>query len=160
MLTSILQSFRYVGHFYPLAVLRIYVGVIFFSKALQREANGFLEQPHLAASIEQWVPTTLPPEWLQSFYESVMVSQWQLFSYIIFSCELLVGLSYLLGFGIRPISWIGILLSANFLYISSPLEAPFYKMLMVLIFLLALLGAGRCFGIDYYFFKRIRGLWW
>ena len=160
MLTALLQSLRYLGHLYPLALLRVYLGFLFFTQALERKNSGFLDTPHLAAKIEEWLPQTLPPSWLQSFYESLVVPHWQLFSYIIFFCEGIVALSYLLGFGVRPISWIGILLCLNFLYISPPLEATLYKTLIVTFFTMAWLGAGRCLGIDYYFFKRVRGIWW
>ncbi len=160
MFTALLQSLRYLGHFYPLAFLRIYLGFVFLSQALERKSSGFLDTPHLAAMIEEWLPQSTSPTWLQVFYESTVVPQWQLFSYIILFCEMIIGLSYILGFGVRSISWIGIILCFHFIYISSPLETTLYKILMATFFTMAWLGAGRCLGIDYYFFKRVRGIWW
>jgi thiosulfate dehydrogenase (quinone) large subunit len=31
---------------------------------------------------------------------------------------------------------------------------------LVLFLILAWLGAGRCLGLDYFFYKRDRGMWW
>ena len=94
MFLALLQSLRYLGHFYPLALLRIYLGFVFLNSSLERKNSGFLDTPHLAAKIEEWLPQSTPPLWLQTFYESTVVPQWQLFSYIIFFCEMIIALSY------------------------------------------------------------------
>jgi thiosulfate dehydrogenase [quinone] large subunit len=35
-----------------------------------------------------------------------------------------------------------------------------HKLHFVLFLVLAWLGAGRCLGLDYFFYKRDRGIWW
>jgi thiosulfate dehydrogenase [quinone] large subunit len=46
------------------------------------------------------------------------------------------------------------------LFISGPASEDFYKTILAIHLILAWVGAGRCLGFDYYFFKRRRGFWW
>jgi thiosulfate dehydrogenase [quinone] large subunit len=160
MFTAFFESFRYVGYFYPIAILRIFIGYRFLQSGLDRLSGDYLIQPRLAAEVSQWLPQSAAPVWYKNLLSDYMVQNWQVFSYIIMYCEFLVGLSFIFGFIVRPSALVGFLLCANILFISSPSTSELYQLYMFAILILFWLGAGRCMGFDYFFFKRQRGLWW
>jgi thiosulfate dehydrogenase [quinone] large subunit len=47
MLISFFESMKYMGHLWPIALFRLYVGYIYVSTALAKIQQGFLEQPVL-----------------------------------------------------------------------------------------------------------------
>ncbi len=160
MLVAFFESLKYVGHLLPLSFLRLYLGYYFISRAVERFDGDFLLQPRLASAINTWLPQSNAPDWYRSLVQTVVLPQWQIFSYTITYAELLIGISFLIGFAVRPMAILGMFLMINFIYISSPDVADLYKVLLVTFLAMAWLGAGRCFGLDYFFFKRHRGIWW
>jgi thiosulfate dehydrogenase [quinone] large subunit len=160
MILAFFQSIKYVGHIVPLALFRIYFGYLILIKAIERSGNGFLEQPRLAAMVTEWLPLSSAPQWYKTLAEPMIVDQWQFFAWLVVFIEAVVGVSYILGFFVRPASLLGLLLALNMLFIVEPQEAETYQILVGLFLCMGWIGAGRCFGLDYYFFKRTRGLWW
>ena len=160
MIVAFLESVKYVGHFIPIAILRIYLGYYFFDLAYEHYTGDFLTQPHLAAMINEWLPTSPAPDWYMYFLENVVVPSWRFFAYLLTYLEFVIGLSLILGFLVRPMALLGFLVCLNYLYISSPDVANLYRLCMAVMITLSWLGAGRCLGIDYFFFKRQRGIWW
>src|SRR5690606_1937505 len=114
------ESIKYLGHLLPLSFLRIYMGYYFLGRAIWKFEGDYLLQPRIAAAINEYLPQSDAPLWYKDFLENVVVPNWQVFAYSITYCEFIVGLSFIVGFLIRPVSLIGILLSINFIYNSSP----------------------------------------
>ena len=74
--------------------------------------------------------------------------------------ELIIGVLLILGFLVRPACLLGVVLMVFYIASQGLDLVPFYE-LNILIFVTFLwLGAGRCIGIDYYFYKRKRGFLW
>jgi thiosulfate dehydrogenase (quinone) large subunit len=159
MLYSYFESIKYVGHLYPIAFLRIYLGYIFFDSALNRVNGVFLTQPRLASVIMESLPVSDVPIWYANFLQYFVVPNWQFFAYLVTYCEFLIGICLLAGFLIRPVSILGVVLMLNLIYggSSGALLQQTYLVFFVVIFWV---GAGRCLGLDYYFYKRYRGIWW
>jgi thiosulfate dehydrogenase (quinone) large subunit len=61
---------------------------------------------------------------------------------------------------VRPAAILGAILALNFIYFGGPDNTALQQTHLVLFIVLGWLGAGRCLGLDYYFYKRQRGLWW
>lgn len=160
MFVAFFESVKYVGHLFPLALLRIYIGVTFFEQAWARYQGDYLVQPKLAATIAEWAPSSSAPEWYKDFLDQVVVPHWQLFAYCVVYFGFLVGFSFILGFFVRPVAVIAALVTINFIYNSSPEAVDLHKVHLVIFLTLAWLGAGRCLGMDYFFYKRDRGIWW
>lgn len=160
MFYSFLESFKYVGHLFPLVILRVYMGVWFLDQALEKYRGDFLSQPRLAALITDNLPAAQVPDWYRSFMDSVVVPHWQIFAYTQTYFEFLIGVGLILGFLVRPISLAGFILALQALALSLPEQADFHRLHVIVFLTLAWLGAGRCLGMDYYFFKRQRGWLW
>ena len=160
MLVSYLESFKYIGHLYPISVLRLYLGWSFLSSAWTRLNTGYLAEPRIAAAITEWVPTSSAPDWYKDLLDQVVVPNWQFFAYCVVYFGFLVGASFLLGFFVRPVALLAALMTLNFVYTSSPEAVDLHKLHIALFLVMAWLGAGRCLGLDYFFYKRDRGLWW
>lgn len=160
MLVAYLESMKYVGHFFPVAFLRIYLGWSFFSTAWQRYQGDYLSQPRIAAAITEWAPMSGAPDWYKDFLDTTVVPNWQFFAYCVVYFGFLVGISFILGFFVRPVALLAALVTLNFIFTSPPEALDLHKLHLILFLILAWLGAGRCMGLDYFFYKRDRGLWW
>ena len=160
MFVAFFESFKYVGHLYPLAALRIYIGYCFVQSALVRFEGDYLLQPRLAAAINEYVPQSDVPLWYARVLEGFVVPNWQIFAYSITYLEFVIGFCFLVGFLVRPAALVGVFLSLNYIYTSAPSLAELHQVYLAIFVTMAWLGAGRCLGFDYFFFKRNRGIWW
>lgn len=160
MLVAYIESMKYVGHLFPVALLRIYLGWSFLSTAWQRYQGDYLSQPRIAAAITEWAPTSAAPDWYKDFLDNTVVPNWQIFAYCVVYFGFLVGISFIIGFFVRPVALLAALLTMNFMVNSSPELLDLHRLHLILFLMLAWLGAGRCMGLDYFFYKRDRGLLW
>lgn len=160
MFLSFIESIKYVGHLLPISFLRIFVGLVYFQDALRQYRGDFLLRPRLADQIVEFLPGGQAPLWFKVLINAQFIPHWQTYSLVIWSVTLMVGVSYIIGYVVRPTALIAVLLSFLMLFISGPQQEEFYKTMIAIHFVLAWVGAGRCLGADYYFFKRRRGIWW
>ena len=160
MFSAFFESFRYVSHLIPLAFMRVYMGYYFFEQGLLNAKGEFLLQPRLAAQISEWLPQSSAPLWYKSFVGEYVVEHWRVFAYSITYFEFLIAVSFILGFFVRPVAILGMFLCLNFIYNSNPITVDLHRTMFALFFVMLWAGAGRCFGFDYFFFKRHRGIWW
>ena len=90
-----------------------------------------------------------------------MIPNWHIFAVALTVVQLVIGISFILGYLVRPMSAVAILLGINMMLAlgghQTELQSTF---VLVMLFTLGWLGAGRCLGLDYYFYKRRRGIWW
>lgn len=160
MLVAFFESIKYVGHLIPLSVFRIYIGYYFLERAFERYHGDFLVYPRLASSVMQHLSTSVAPDWYKWLLEVYVVPNWQIFAYTVTYMEFLVGLSLLVGFLVRPAALLGMFLMINLMFSASGAALELNRLLCAILFLFLWIGAGRCLGIDYFFFKRKRGLLW
>lgn len=160
MIVSFFESIKYVGHMLPMAFLRIYTGYFFLERALSRFEGDFLVQPILSRAIDEWLPVSSAPEWYKSILETVVVPNWKVFAYLVTYCEFLIGVSFMIGFLVRPTALIGLFLTLNFFYNTGPYIGDLHRLFLAIFAVMWWLGAGRCLGLDYFFYKRQRGIWW
>ncbi len=160
MFVAFFESVKYVGHLLPLSFLRIYVGYYFLGNAIAKLDGDYLLQPRLAAAINEFLPQSQAPAWYASLLETWVVPNWHIFAYSITYCEFVIGICFMIGFLVRPVALLGVFLSLNYIYTSAPSLAELHKAYLAIFLIMAWLGAGRCLGFDYFFFKRNRGIWW
>ena len=161
MLVTFFESIKYVGHQFPIAFLRIFVGYCFLDDALQALKNQFLSHAFLAEQIRDYLPKSIAPEWYKFFLETLTIPNWQIFASFILISKFVIGVSFIIGYLVRPASLLAIFLCFNLLWAigRGPNELQDHFLIMVL-FTLGWLGAGRCLGVDYYFYRKRRGIWW
>lgn len=160
MLYSFLESVKYTGHLLPIAVLRLWIGFYYFMEALHKFNGDFLSKPRLAAQIADALPLLQIPDWYLRIVENVLIPQWQVASFLIVGLEFAIGISFLLGFVTRPVAMLAVLLCLNRYFLSVADIQQMQVTLIAVNVVLFWVGAGRCLGLDYYFFKRQRGIWW
>jgi thiosulfate dehydrogenase [quinone] large subunit len=160
MLSAFLESIKYAGHLLPISFLRIYMGYYYLDVAINRYSGDFLIRPRLAAQVSEWLTNSHAPLWYKFFLENYFIPQWQIFAFMILALEFAIAISYLFGYLVRPMALIGVFMSLNILLLAAPGSEVLPKTFMAVHFTLAWLGAGRCLGLDYFFFKRRRGIWW
>lgn len=81
-------------------------------------------------------------------------------SHGILSVCFFVGVSLVIGFLVRPMGVIGIIISFHYVLFSTGYPNTLYSTFIAILVTIVALGAGRCVGFDYYFYKRHRGIWW
>ncbi len=161
MLVAFFESIKYVGHQFPIAFLRIFVGYYFLNDALQSLKNQFLSHAFLAEQIRDYLPKSISPEWYKFFLDSLVVPNWQFFAGFILISKFIIGISFIIGYLVRPASLLAIFLCLNLAWSIGPNLSELHdNLLLIVIFTLGWLGAGRCLGVDYYFYRKRRGIWW
>lgn len=159
MIVAFFESIKYVGHLFPLAFLRVFIGYFYLNQALLKYNGDFLTHPRLANLMTESLVLGTGPLWYQELLQSVAIPQWKVVSIAVVLAEFLIAISFLLGYLVRPIAILGVLLSA-FYFTLYPQQDLLYKTFIAIHITLLWLGAGRCLGFDYYFYKRNRGIWW
>jgi thiosulfate dehydrogenase (quinone) large subunit len=161
MLVAFVESIKYVGHLLPVAFLRVFLGYYYLNQGLINVRGDFLTHAYLAEDIRNYLPRSPAPEWYKFALDTVVIPNWQFFAVAIVVAQFAIGISYILGYMVRPFSLIGIFLGLGLMLAVGPHQSELQTTFMlVLHFTLGWLGAGRCLGVDYYFYKRRRGLWW
>ena len=147
------------GHLWPIALLRIYIGVFFLQTGVHHIQEGILKNPAFDSSMQRWSSTGHELKIL-SLLHDFLSNHWPLVSQIGVIALVMVGICYILGFMVRPTALIAIALSFNFMMGADVEMIWINKIFIALNAALFFVGAGRCFGFDYYFYKRVRGIWW
>jgi thiosulfate dehydrogenase [quinone] large subunit len=161
MLVAFVESIKYVGHLLPVAFLRVFLGYYYFNQGLINLRGDYLTHAYLAEDIRSYLPRSSSPDWYRSALETVVIPNWQIFASAIVIAQFAIGISYILGYMVRPMSAVAIVLGFSMMLALGPQQSELQTTFMlVLLFTLGWLGAGRCLGVDYYFYKRRRGLWW
>lgn len=160
MFISFFESIKHVGHIWPIALFRIFVGYSFIKFALEKLHGQWLEQPRLSEAIVQWANNPGAHGGVHRVLAEWVVPHWQTFSYIVVFGELAVGVSFIVGFMVRPAA-MGAILGTLVCMLAMGLDSRAYNMIyLASVIMLFLVSAGRCVGFDYYFYKRVRGYWW
>lgn len=160
MLVAFLESVKYTGHLVPISFLRIFLGYYYFQQAYAHFKSDFLFRPQIAEQISEFLPLSHAPEWYRFFVSSQFIPHWQGLAFLITGFEFALALSYIFGYVVRPMALLAVFFCANMLFISGSAQEDLFKTFLAIHFVLAWVGAGRCLGMDYYFFKRRRGIWW
>lgn len=160
MFVAFFESVKYVGHLLPISFLRVFLGYYYLEQALLNYRSDFLMRPKMAAQIAEILPTLQIPMWYRQIVEFYLIPHWQTLAVATTGIEFAIAISYLLGYVVRPVALLGVFLSLNLLALSGPANEDLYKTFVAIHLMMAWVGAGRCLGFDYYFFKRRRGIWW
>ena len=160
MFLDFFQSLKYVNHLYPIAFLRIFLGYYYLQQALVKLSSDFLSRPKFAESVMEWLPQSQAFDWYKMIVIQKLVPHWQTFGFAVVGIEFAIAISYLLGYVVRPMAIVGALLCLNMHYISPVGYNQLYMTFLGIHLTLGWVGAGRCVGVDYYFYKRRRGIWW
>ena len=162
MIVAFFESIKHVGYLFPVSLLRIYLGYFFFDNAMHKIQGGYFAYPHLVAAISEWLPMSAAPHWYKEFLTVLVIPDpnWKFFAYAITYCEFLIGISFFIGFLVRPISILGIILSVHSIYAHGQPSVELHQVFLVLFIMTLWMGAGRSLGLDYFFYKRQRGWLW
>jgi len=168
MFISFFESFKYLGHLWPIALLRIYIGYFFLLAGISKVEKNYLHSPALTDQIQSWIAAGPHDEKYVHFLQTWVLTHWQVFSYLVVTGEIMVGVAFILGFMVRPAALVAIFLNWNFLLAGIPANRKFQfrkiatsaAAFIAINLMFFFISAGRCIGFDYYFFKKVRGFWW
>lgn len=160
MILAFLESIKYIGHLWPITLLRLFMCLQYFRMATAHLNSGLLEHPYLSEQLRLKMEALGVLNSYFSFWGTAVQENWLIASYVIVSTEIIVAVSYLLGYLVRPVAlWASFLSLHLFWLVESQGDyAQLFAFCIHLTF--CLIGAGRCLGIDYYFYKSRRGLLW
>lgn len=160
MIRSFLESLKYIGHLWPVALFRFFMGYYFINSALSRVDLGYLDHAYISEKLSLYEMHNVLATNYFNFLKYMVTEYWFVASYILVLAEFIIGVSYVLGLGVRFTTLLGMFLSFNMIWFFdfSNQSAQMFIFLIHLLFLL--LGAGRCLGFDYHFYKSRRGLLW
>lgn len=160
MVLAFLESIKYVGHLWPIALLRLFICAQYFRMASLHIDSGFLEHPYLSEQLRLKAEGVEALNIYLSFWSTIIQENWLIVSYIIVATEVIVACSYLLGYLVRPVALWAAFLSLHLFWLIEA-HGEFMQLFVFSIHLcFCLVGAGRCLGVDYYFYKSRRGILW
>ncbi len=160
MLTAFFESIKYIGHLYPVAVLRIYIGYFWFNEGmLKYKGNIFVSQLYVEDLSGKDLIFQLP-EFYQTVFKNIIAPYWSVWSHGFIFAEIIIGIGLMLGFLTRPLGVIAIIICIHYSMLGDELVSLLYSTFSAILLTLVVIGAGRCVGFDYYFFKKNRGLLW
>lgn len=160
MVLVFLESIKYVGHLWPVALLRIFIAFQYFRMASEHFKLGLLDHPFLSEQLRLKMESVNALSGYFSIWNTFMQENWLIASYVVIISEVIIGVSYLVGYLVRPVALWAAFLSLHLFWL---VEAKGDNTLLLAFSIhacLCLLGAGRCLGLDYYFYKSRRGLLW
>ena len=160
MLAAFLESTKFIAHLLPVSFLRIFFGYLYTQEALNHIALGWLDRPLISARLGALLPQVDLNPYARILIETIGIPFWQEVSFLVIAIELAVGISFLLGYLVRPLALLASLLVLGQMSIAGPDELVLLKIILVVQIFLAWIGAGRVLGLDYYFYKKDRGIWW
>lgn len=160
MFVAFLESIKFIAHLLPVSFLRIFMGYLYLEQARQHISLGWLDKPILSTKMSTLLTTADITPAARNLVELWIIPNWLEVSFIIIAIEIAIGISYLIGYLVRPLALMGLFLVLAQMSLPVMSELPYLKILLVIHFFLAWIGAGRVLGFDYYFYKRDRGLWW
>lgn len=160
MLQAYFESIKYVGHLLPLSFLRIFLGYFYLDLTIKDWKQYLMGVAGYSDVFVEALNKSHIPSWFRVLLSEQIIPYWQTFAFLIIGFQLAVAVSYIIGYVVRPVSILAILLCVIYLMIFSTEQEIFFKLLIACHFVLAWAGAGRCLGLDYYFYKRRRGVWW
>ncbi len=161
MFAAFFESIKFVAHLLPVSFLRIFFGYVYLQQAIEHYDLGWLDKPALSLWLNQALLKAEIPPWYAWLIENAAIPYWQQTTFIIIGLEAAIGISYLVGYLVRPIALIGAgMMLAQFAFVPTLDQLVNYKILFVVHVFLAWIGAGRVLGFDYYFYKKQRGIWW
>jgi len=158
MLSAFFESIKYVGHVFPIAFLRIYLGYYWFHQSLTEYHSGLFTSQVFADELKASSFINSFPSWYRWIFENLVFPYWSLVSHGVLCAAFAVGISLIIGFLVRPLCILGIIMSLHFIWYG--LQENTYAVFVAIFITLIAVGAGRCVGFDYYFYKRNRGIWW
>lgn len=160
MIAELLESLKYVGHYFAIFFFRIYIGFFVLNMGLDKYSTSYITEPFLAAQINENLSLSQTPEIVDYFYLDIVRPHWTYFASFQLYLEIIAGLLIIFGFCVRPTALILILYFGLIVYIANQNLWPWFGLLSAALFALGWAGAGRCVGLDYYFYKRYRGFLW
>lgn len=160
MIVAFFESLKYVGHLLPISFLRVFLGYYYLDIALNNFRGDYLHRPRLAQQISEVLPGLQIPDWYRMFLENILIPQWQVFAFILLGLQFAIAASYIFGYVVRPMALLAMALSFQMLVFGGSGNQDLHRTFIAIHFVMAWVGAGRCLGLDYYFYKRRRGIWW
>ncbi len=155
-----IESLRYINHLWPVVVLRLYVSYFFFSSYYEMQSSNFLTQPKLAVLIDENLYSSGAPSFIERFFSNYAQESWSFTSGLMMNVEWLLGLLFLIGFLNRPGAMLGLVYLYVISFVQPAVEVSVYGSVSIILLVLLLFGSGRVGGVDYFFYKRKRGLLW
>ncbi|MCB0392962.1 MAG: DoxX family membrane protein, partial [Bdellovibrionales bacterium] len=159
-IVAFFESVKYTGHLIPIAFLRVYMGYYYLTAGLAKYQGEFLNSPSIRDFITEGLAFSTAPHWYQEFLSGIVVDNWQICSWLVAVLQILIGVSFLTGYLVRPFSIVAMISSLVVMSLATAEFQLLEKTFLSINFMLCWIGAGRCLGLDYYFYKRMRGILW
>lgn len=160
MILSYLESIKYVGHLWPVTFLRFFIGFQYLRMAFAFLKTHYLEHPYISEQLRLKMETMGVLNSYFSFWSFFIQENWLVVSYVIVCTYFVVGVSYILGYLVRPIALWAAFVSLHLFWLVEAQTDMTQLFVFSIHLTFCLLGAGRCLGLDYYFYKTRRGILW
>lgn len=91
--------------------------------------------------------------WAAWIFDSIIVPNAELFSYVTIAIQILFGVAFVVGFAVRPLALIALVMDVNIMMLGNSRIPPFFAVLHLFVLVS---GAGHYYGLDGWILDRIR----
>lgn len=91
--------------------------------------------------------------WAAWVFDTIIIPNAEFFSYLTISIQILFGVAFVIGFAVRPLALVALLMDVNIMMLGNSRIPPFF---MVLHIFVLVSGAGYYYGLDGWILERIR----
>jgi thiosulfate dehydrogenase [quinone] large subunit len=108
MFQAYFESIKYVGHLLPISFLRIFLGYFYIDLALKDWKFYGLGSGGLADLFVEALNKSNVPAWYRIILSEQIIPHWQIFAFVLIGLQFAVGISYVIGYVVRPVSILAI----------------------------------------------------
>lgn len=91
--------------------------------------------------------------WAAWIFESIIVPNAQVFAYLTIALQILFGVAFVIGLGVRPLALMAIVMDLNIMMLGNSRIPPFFTALHLFVLVS---GAGTYYGLDGWILKKMR----
>jgi uncharacterized membrane protein YphA (DoxX/SURF4 family) len=139
-------------------LLRLVPGYLFLTAGISKIQSAWLGGGGLRSTLEGFLSSGQPFDWYRSFLQETVIPNETTFAYLLVIGEVAVGGLLLIGFLVRPASFVGIFLCLNYLCAKGSALVGFNveSLFLVILATCLLVNPGRSLGVDGFLYERLR----
>ena len=124
MLQAYFESLKYVGHLLPIAFLRIFLGYFYLVQAFKDWKTHVLGNAVINDFFIEALSQAKMPYWYRFLLSEHLLPHWNIYAFILVGVQFLIGLSYILGYVVRPTSILALVFCLNYFHLK---QQPKFK---------------------------------
>ena len=114
MFQSYFESLKHVGHLLPVSFLRIFLGYFYIEQSIRDWKLHVIGNSAMSDLLMEAVAKSNMPYWYRLFLSEHLLPHWNIYAFILVGVQLIIGISYVIGYVVRPTSILAFIFCLNY----------------------------------------------